>query len=35
LNPASTGTLLSRAQRAFRKEYERRYGKPHGRHRNR
>jgi RNA polymerase sigma-70 factor (ECF subfamily) len=26
LNPASIGTLLSRAQQAFRKEYERRYG---------
>ncbi|MFN0102752.1 MAG: sigma-70 family RNA polymerase sigma factor [Bryobacteraceae bacterium] len=26
LNPASVGTLLSRAQRAFRKEYEERYG---------
>jgi RNA polymerase sigma-70 factor (ECF subfamily) len=26
LNPASVGTLLSRAQRAFRKEYTRRYG---------
>lgn len=26
LNPASVGTLLSRAQRAFRKEYVRRYG---------
>jgi RNA polymerase sigma-70 factor (ECF subfamily) len=27
LNPASIGTLLSRAQQAFRKEYIRRYGK--------
>ena len=27
LNPASVGTLLSRAQRAFRKEYIKRYGK--------
>ena len=26
LNPASVGTLLSRAQRAFRKEYLKRYG---------
>jgi RNA polymerase sigma-70 factor (ECF subfamily) len=26
LNPASVGTLLSRAQHAFRKEYKRRYG---------
>ncbi len=26
LNPASVGTLLSRAQEAFRKEYRRRYG---------
>jgi RNA polymerase sigma-70 factor (ECF subfamily) len=26
LNPASVGTLLSRAQQAFRKEYMRRYG---------
>lgn len=26
LNPASVGTLLSRAQQAFRKEYKRRYG---------
>ncbi len=26
LNPASVGTLLSRAQRAFRKEYIKRYG---------
>jgi RNA polymerase sigma-70 factor, ECF subfamily len=28
LNPASVGTLLSRAQQAFRKEYLKRYGKP-------
>lgn len=27
LNPASVGTLISRAQQAFRKEYERTYGK--------
>lgn len=27
LNPASVGTLLSRAQQAFRKEYLKRYGK--------
>lgn len=27
LNPASVGTLLARAEEAFRKEYERRYGK--------
>jgi RNA polymerase sigma-70 factor, ECF subfamily len=27
LNPASVGTLLSRAQNAFRKEYIKRYGK--------
>jgi RNA polymerase sigma-70 factor (ECF subfamily) len=27
LNPASVGTLLSRAQSAFRKEYLKRYGK--------
>ena len=27
LNPSSVGTLLSRAQEAFRKEYTRRYGK--------
>ena len=27
MNPASIGTLLSRAQQAFRKEYLRRYGK--------
>jgi RNA polymerase sigma-70 factor, ECF subfamily len=27
LNPVSVGTLLSRAQQAFRKEYVRRYGK--------
>jgi RNA polymerase sigma-70 factor (ECF subfamily) len=26
LNPASVGTLLSRAQMAFRKEYVKRYG---------
>ena len=26
LNPASVGTLLARAQQAFRKEYTRRYG---------
>jgi RNA polymerase sigma-70 factor, ECF subfamily len=26
LNPASVGTLLSRAQKAFRKEYIKRYG---------
>jgi RNA polymerase sigma-70 factor (ECF subfamily) len=26
LNPASVGTLLSRAQQAFRKEYVKRYG---------
>ena len=26
LNPASVGTLLSRAQQAFRKEYLKRYG---------
>jgi RNA polymerase sigma-70 factor (ECF subfamily) len=26
LNPASVGTLLSRAQQAFRKEYGKRYG---------
>jgi RNA polymerase sigma-70 factor (ECF subfamily) len=26
LNPASVGTLLSRAQQSFRKEYTRRYG---------
>jgi len=26
LNPASIGTLLSRAQQAFRKEYIKRYG---------
>jgi RNA polymerase sigma-70 factor (ECF subfamily) len=35
LNPASVGTLLSRAQRAFRKEYIRRYERGHyemGRH---
>jgi RNA polymerase sigma-70 factor (ECF subfamily) len=28
LNPASVGTLLSRAQEAFRKEYIKRYGEP-------
>ena len=28
LNPASVGTLLSRAQRVFRKEYLKRYGRP-------
>lgn len=28
LNPASVGTLLSRAQQAFRKEYIKRYGEP-------
>jgi RNA polymerase sigma-70 factor (ECF subfamily) len=28
LNPASVGTLLSRAQHAFRKEYLKHYGKP-------
>ncbi len=27
INPASVGTLLARAQRAFRKEYVNRYGK--------
>jgi RNA polymerase sigma-70 factor (ECF subfamily) len=27
LNPASVGTLLSRAQQAFRKEYVEKYGK--------
>jgi RNA polymerase sigma-70 factor, ECF subfamily len=27
LNPASVGTLLARAQQAFRKEYINRYGK--------
>jgi RNA polymerase sigma-70 factor (ECF subfamily) len=26
VNPASVGTLLARAQRAFRQEFERRYG---------
>jgi RNA polymerase sigma-70 factor (ECF subfamily) len=31
LNPASVGTLVSRAQQAFRKEYERRYGKQRNR----
>jgi RNA polymerase sigma-70 factor (ECF subfamily) len=29
LNPASVGTLLSRAQQAFRKEYGKRYGEEH------
>jgi RNA polymerase sigma-70 factor (ECF subfamily) len=29
MNPASVGTLLSRAQRAFRKEYVKRYGPNH------
>jgi len=33
LNPASVGTLLSRAQQAFRKEYVRRYER--GRHETR
>jgi RNA polymerase sigma-70 factor (ECF subfamily) len=28
INPTSIGTLLSRAQRAFRKEYIKRYGQP-------
>ncbi|HXS98544.1 MAG TPA: sigma-70 family RNA polymerase sigma factor [Candidatus Limnocylindrales bacterium] len=28
INPASVGTLLSRAQQAFRKEYVRNYGEP-------
>jgi RNA polymerase sigma-70 factor (ECF subfamily) len=28
LNPSSVGTLLSRAQQAFRKEYIKRYGQP-------
>ncbi len=28
LNPASVGTLLARAQQAFRKEYVQRYGEP-------
>src|SRR5215471_3139170 len=28
LNPASVGTLLARAERAFRKEYVNRYGQP-------
>jgi RNA polymerase sigma-70 factor, ECF subfamily len=31
LNPASIGTLVSRAQQAFRKEYERQYGKQRNR----
>ena len=26
MNPASVGTMLARAQAAFRKEYEKRYG---------
>ncbi len=30
MNPASVGTLLSRAQNAFRKEYIKRYGGNHG-----
>jgi RNA polymerase sigma-70 factor, ECF subfamily len=30
LNPASVGTLLSRAQQAFRKEYTERYGEHYG-----
>jgi len=30
VNPASVGTLLSRAQNTFRKEYLKRYGKQHG-----
>jgi RNA polymerase sigma-70 factor, ECF subfamily len=30
LNPASVGTLLSRAHEAFRKEYTKRYGEPQG-----
>ncbi len=29
ISPASVGTLLSRAQQAFRKEYVKRYGEPH------
>ncbi len=29
IHPASVGTLLSRAQQAFRKEYVKRYGEPH------
>jgi RNA polymerase sigma-70 factor (ECF subfamily) len=29
IHPASVGTLLSRAQQAFRKEYVQRYGEPH------
>lgn len=32
LNPASVGTLLSRAQQAFRKEYLKHYGKPRSQH---
>ena len=31
INAASVGTLVARAQRAFRKEYVRRYGEPDGR----
>ena len=31
LNPASVGTLISRAQKAFRREYTRHYGEPNGR----
>jgi RNA polymerase sigma-70 factor (ECF subfamily) len=31
LNPTSVGTLISRAQQAFRKEYERQYGKQRNR----
>jgi RNA polymerase sigma-70 factor (ECF subfamily) len=31
LNPASVGTLLSRAEEAFRKEYLKRYGPPRAR----
>jgi RNA polymerase sigma-70 factor, ECF subfamily len=31
LNPASVGTLLRRAQQAFRREYTKRYGEPNGR----
>jgi RNA polymerase sigma-70 factor, ECF subfamily len=30
LNPASVGTFLSRAQQAFRKEHEKRYGEEYG-----
>jgi len=29
LNPASVGTLITRAQQAFRKEYVKHYGEPH------